>query len=165
MKKFLLSVGFLALSYSNSGAQTNSLWVLQCSPGSCIASDGSTQAAGTIVGGPLIWNGTANWSPPAGQIAIPYTGQIVYAPVAPVATTMPFPQFLGLLTVAQRKGLWGIMVNDTGFADLWWQWIADVGSNGGMVDTSHPTLAALLTYCVGKSYLTQAQMNLLMALQ
>ena len=86
-----------------------------------------------------------------------------YVPPAQQAT-LPMRQFLGLLTTAQRTGLWGVMVSDTGFADAWWQWVAVVAANGGVVNPATAEFVALLAYCVTKSYLTQTQANELTAL-
>jgi hypothetical protein len=113
--------------------------------------------------GPVLCGSAASCPAQTGMIVQSYTGQTIYQPVVHT-TLMPFHQFLGLLTQAQRQGLWGVMVSDTIFADDWWAWVAVVAENNGVVDTNQPIFLTLMAYCVSKSYLTQTQANELIAL-
>lgn len=63
-------------------AQTPQTYALQCTA-SCVASDGTTQPAGTTLN--LVqWDGVSAWSPPAGMTAVLYAGQAIYQPAPAV---------------------------------------------------------------------------------
>jgi hypothetical protein len=76
---------------------------------------------------------------------------------------MPLPQYMTLVPQAIRLGMWSKMVSDTTLADNYNAWMNTVVANGGIVDVTQPALATLLNYCVSKSYMTQAQVNALLA--
>jgi hypothetical protein len=109
------------------------------------------------------WDGVTTWTVPNGLSADADTGQAIYAPPAPAATTMPFTEFYGRFTTVQRTGLWSKMVSDTTLADDWWAFMGVVSQNGGIVDPTTPQVTTLAAYCVTKGYLTAAQATALLA--
>ena len=84
-------------------------------------------------------------------------------PILPPSPVMPLPQYMAMVPQAIRLGMWSKMVSDTTLADNYNAWMNGVVANGGIVDVTQPALATLLNYCVSKSYMTQAQVNALMA--
>jgi hypothetical protein len=129
-----------------------------------VMSDGTTQPTGTPVGR-VQWDGVTPYHP-AGYTVVPDTGQVCYIPAVvplPSSSLMPLPQYMILVPQAVRLGMWSKMVSDTTLADNYNAWMNVVVVNGGIVDVMQPTLATLLNYCVSKSYMTQAQVNALLA--
>ena len=129
-----------------------------------VMSDGITQPIGTPVER-IAWDGVTPYNPP-GYTVVPDTGQVCYVPVVaplPPSPLMPLPQYMAMVPQAIRLGMWSKMVSDPTLADNYNAWMNGVVANGGIVDVTQPALATLLNYCVSKSYMTQAQVNALMA--
>jgi hypothetical protein len=126
-----------------------------------VMSDGTTQPAGTPVER-ITWDGVSPYYP-AGYTVVPDTGQVCYSPVVAPSPLMPLSQYMTLVPQAIRLGMWSKMVSDTTLADNYNAWMNVVVVNGGIVDVTQPALATLLNYCVSKSYMTQAQVNALLA--
>lgn len=80
-------------------------YVLECSPSSCTAPDGTTQPAGTFTR-TFEWDGATPYALPSGTVAVPYTGQTVYAP--------PVNQVLANLSQAQQAFNTGLTITSTG---------------------------------------------------
>lgn len=129
-----------------------------------VMSDGTTQPIGTPVER-ISWDGVTPYQP-AGYTVVPDTGQVCYIPVVtppPPSPLMPLPQYMILVPQAIRLGMWSKMASDTTLADNYNAWMNVVVADGGIVDVAHPALATLLNYCVSKSYMTQVQVNALLA--
>lgn len=71
----------------------------------CVASDGTTQPAGTVIAGPVLWDGAARWTLPAGQQAVAWTGQTVYAPAPAAPTQLSSLDFLKRFTSDERAAI------------------------------------------------------------
>jgi hypothetical protein len=79
----------LVLWASVSQAAPLTIYALVCSV-SCVAPDGTTQPAGTLLPGHLSqWDGVTPWAAPSGFAAVPYTGQTIYKPIPNTATQSP----------------------------------------------------------------------------
>lgn len=57
-------------------------YLVVCGPASCVASDGTTQAAGTALNR-IVWDGKTAYAPQAGQQVVPDDGRTLYQPPAP----------------------------------------------------------------------------------
>jgi hypothetical protein len=82
-------------------------YVLVCAT-SCVASDGTTQPAGTALGR-VVWDGAATFHP-TGMNVVADTGQALYTPTPPIVTTVPVFQFFARFTAAEFNAL---MANST----------------------------------------------------
>lgn len=79
-------------------------YALVCGPSSCTASDGSTQPAGTALA-TIIWDGKTPYTPPAGEQAVPYTGQPLYQAAVPHPTTITSLAFFNRFTAAEQAAV------------------------------------------------------------
>lgn len=95
------------------------VYALQCSA-PCVASDGTTQPAGTILPGMLTrWDGVTPWTPPPGFTAVVYTGQGIYQPTVAAPNIITGYLLWKRLTTAEQNALIGKGASFTNIALLY----------------------------------------------
>ena len=135
-----------ALLISPAYAAQPSSWAVICTA-PCIAQDGTTQPAGTVVQ-KIWWDGVSNWTPPANAQVVPDTGQTLYTPPPVAPTTIDSLDFINRFTTAEQTAL---MAADP----LWGVQIAAAG----MITVTNPQLLTEMQAAVAAGALTKARMT------
>lgn len=124
-------------------------YVLVCTA-PCIASDGTTQPAGTVVNR-IIADPT--FSPGAGLSLQADTGQAMYAPPAAPVTTIPTVAYVARFTQAEQLA---IVANQSGLA-LWLQLLAYQS-----IDLTNSLVTGGMAELVGLNLVTQARATVIL---
>ena len=132
MHRLLIALFALALLAPLSARAAT--YALVCGPSACTAPDGTTQPPGTAMA-TIIWDGHTAYTAPAGEQAVPFTGQPIYQPHP---TTITSAQFLARFTSAEQAAVEGAAAAAPG--------TIGVGLTVGMV-TGTVNLAGCPTAC------------------